>query len=472
MQELEAEAEAEVDRRPIVTRRVARCRMAAARATLGDLDGARRQLMELELIGRGAETTLDEELMAHAAVAVLVGDEDEATELLARVPDGGAFFPPLEGMPLLYVLRPGIREHYDRMELRGLHRLRRDFAAAFVAARAGDLGPFARFRWPRSMVVRWFAPAPWIVEAAVYAAAGGGGVPPDLMEVVGAGQRDLLRRMTTSTNRAVARAAAAFLATLPPVAPDHIVIRVLGALEVEVGGVRSAAPELRRERVRSLLGLLVVRRSVRRIEAAGALWPDLPDDQALGNLRVTLTYLLRLIEPDRAKNAPSYFVRQENDRLTLREDPALWIDAWDFETAVAEAEQLERSGAPSLALDALVRAVGHWRGDLLADIGSQEWLDFDRVRLGTLFVRAAMRAGELLAAHHELAAAATMAERVIAADEWGEQGYRLLARIHIERGDGSAARRVLDHLDRVLAQLSVGPSAEAIALRERANELG
>jgi LuxR family maltose regulon positive regulatory protein len=467
-----ATAEADADRRPIVARRVARCRMAAGRATVGDLEGARRQLMELELIGRGSETTVDEELMAQAAVAVLAGDEDEATALLARVPDRGAFFPPLEGMTLLYVLRPDVRARYDAMDLRGVHAQRRELAAALVAARAGDLEPFGRFQWPRAAVARWFAPAPWMVEAGVVSNAAGGRTPIELMSTVAVNQREVLRRLACSPVPSIARSAGAFLATLPAAAPDSIVIRVLGSLEVEIGGACSRAPELRRERVRSLLGLLVVRRSVRRIEAAGALWPDLADEPALANLRVTLSYLLKLIEPERARNTPSFFVQQDHDRLTLRNDPAVWVDAWDFEAAVQEAEALERSGAPSLALDALARAVRHWRGELLADIGSQEWLDFDRVRLGSMFVRAAMRAGELLAAHHELVAAATMAERVIAADPWGEPGYRLLAFAHLERGDVIAARRVLDHLDRVLDELGHPASAETLELRRRCHELG
>ena len=148
------------------------------------------------------------------------------------------------------------------------------------------------------------------------------------------------------------------------------------------------------------------------------------------------------------------------------------VDAWEFEAAVSEAESLERSGAPSCALDTLVRAVGYWRGDLLADLGAQEWLEFDRIRLGTIFVRGALRAGELLAAHHELAPAAAMAERVIAADRWSEAGYRLLVSVHLERGDRSAARRVLAHLDQVLDELGVVAGPEIDRLRDRCRESG
>ena len=469
---LRAVAESRADQGSVVARRVARCRLAAARATLGDLDGAREQLLELELIGPPSDGTFDEELMATAAVAVLAGSEDEAAALLAKVPDHGMYFPPLEGATLLYVLRPELRDRYHALDLEGVHAQRREFAAAFVAARAGDLEPLGRYGWPRASIVQWFAPAPWIVEAAIYSRAVGGSPPHDLLDPAGPIQRQVLRRLASSPLPAVARSSAAFAAALPPVAPDPVVVRILGLLEIDVGGHRSTAPELRRNRVRSLLGLLVLRRSVRRIEAAGILWPELGDDQASANLRVTLTHLLRLIEPRRDKNAPSFFIRHENERLTVYDDGSLRVDSWEFEAAAAEAEDFERTGAPSLALDAFVRAVGMWRGDLLADVESSEWAEFDRLRLSTLFVRSALRAGELLAAHHELGHAALMAERAIAADQWSEAPYRLLASVHLERKDRSAARRVLDHLDDVLAELGVGPGPETLSLRRRVLEGG
>ncbi len=454
-------------RRPVVARRVAQAWLVSALATSGDLAGAREGMRELERTGTPVGGSLDDERVAAATLAVLEGDEQQAADLLARVPDRGLLFPPREGSVLFYVLRPEVQPAYDRLELEGVFAQRRAFAALLVAGRGGDFTPAARYAWPRELVVRWFAPPPWQVEAAVYAAAGGGLPPDDLLVRLGATQRPVFERFAAHPDPVVAAAAAAFLAALPPPAPEPLTFRVLGPLEVDVGGVRSSAPELRRERVRSLLGLLVVRGSIRRLEAATILWPDLAEDQALGNLRVTLTHLLRLLEPGRARNAPSSFVRQEHDTLTLVCDEGTTVDAWEFEAALAEAEQLERAGAPSLAVDAYERAVGLWRGELLADLGPVDWLGFDRLRLGTAFVRAALRAGELLAARGDLRPAAVMAERAIAADRWAEAAYRLRASIELSRGDRAAARRVLEHLAEVLADLGVAPDRETEALRQR-----
>ena len=133
LEELKAIVESRVDRRPAIARRVARCRLAYGVVCAGDVAGARRHLAELALLGPTTDATRDDELFASAAVAIASGDEPAAAELLAQIPDRGAFFPPLDGLVLFYVLRPELRARYDALDLEGVHAQRRDFAAAFVA---------------------------------------------------------------------------------------------------------------------------------------------------------------------------------------------------------------------------------------------------------------------------------------------------------------------------------------------------
>jgi len=465
LEDLMAIVESRVDHQPVIARRVARCRLAYGVVCAGDVAGARRHLAELTLLGPTTDATRDDELFASAAVAIASGNEAGAADLLAQVPDRGAFFPPLDGLVLFYVLRPELRARYDALDLEGVHAQRREFAAAFVAARDGNGEPLRDFAWPRVKVVRWFAPAAWLVEAMTRAVAAGAQPPAELWETLGPTQRDVLRRLATDADAAVATAASTGEATLGPAAPGRVSIRALGNLEVLLDGGDADRALLRRERVRALLGLLVVRRAVRRADAAATLWPDHDDDA--GNLRVTLNYLLNLLEPNRHKNAPSFFVRQDRDQLVLVHDPALDVDVWEFEAAVERAAQAERAGSPTGVIDALVAAVGRWRGPLCADLAPADWLDFERIRLTTTYVRSALRAGELLAADHALDGAEVMAERVIAVDPWNEAAYRLLASIELERGSRSGAREVLDHLRKRLVELGVEPEPATRDLLDR-----
>ena len=76
---------------------------------------------------------------------------------------------------------------------------------------------------------------------------------------------------------------------------------------------RGRPPALAAERVQALLLVLLARGGGTQ-ELAGALWPDLDTPGALRNLRVTLSYLLAVLEPDRPDGAPSFFVRAEGPR--------------------------------------------------------------------------------------------------------------------------------------------------------------
>lgn len=467
LDDLRRAAEQGLHRRPVVARRIAQAWLVAALAYSGDLAAAREALRDLDRMGSPTGSSIDDELVAQAAVAVAEGREDAAADLLGRVPDRGVLFPPREASVLFYVLRPDVRAAYDARDLEGVFAQRRELARLIVAGRAGDLDPARRFTWPRAEVVRWFAPPAWIAEAIVYTMASGTAPPPDLVESRRLIPCDTVRRLAGNPDERVAGAARELGAIVPtdPAAP--ITLRVLGALEVEVNGKLSSAPELRRERVRSLLGLLVTRRSVRRLEAATELWPHLGEAQALANLRVTLSHLLRLLEPGRARNAASTYIRQDQEALTLVARDDLTVDAWEFEALVAEAEKLERAGAPSLALDAYRRAVRLWRGQLLAELETSEWLAFARTRLGAMFVRSAIRAGELLAAHGDHGEAIVMGERAIRADPWADDAYRLLAGSHLARGDRATARRVLEYYDAVLGELAMprDPATERLWTR-------
>jgi DNA-binding SARP family transcriptional activator len=275
----------------------------------------------------------------------------------------------------------------------------------------------------------------------------------------------VLHRLQGDADATVATVAARREATLGPAAPGRVAIRALGELEVVVDGSDVGGPLFRRERVRALLGLLVVRRSVRRADAAATLWPD--HDDAAANLRVTLNYLLNVLEPGRHSKAPSFYVRQERDHLVLAQDPALEVDLWEFDAAVERAAQAERSATPTAVLHALVPAVERWRGTLLSDLSASEWLDFERLRVNATYIRSALRAGELLAADDELDGAQGMAERVIDVDPWNEPAYRLFASVQLDRGARTAAREVLEHLQKRLAELGVAPESATIDLLER-----
>jgi DNA-binding SARP family transcriptional activator len=87
------------------------------------------------------------------------------------------------------------------------------------------------------------------------------------------------------------------------------------------------------------------------------LWPGLDPEAAARNLRVTLTYLRRVLDPDH--------LRCDRTRVRLIRSKALTIDLAELHDHLDEARQARRRGDPAAADAALAAAVALWRGEPL-----------------------------------------------------------------------------------------------------------
>jgi DNA-binding SARP family transcriptional activator len=197
------------------------------------------------------------------------------------------------------------------------------------------------------------------------------------------------------------------------------------------------------------------------------LWPDLDDDAARNNLRVTLSYLLQALQPERQSNELSYFIEEVAEDLRIRPGAALALDVVEFDEALTRAAESERRGAISLARDELERAVHLYRGDYLASASDAEWAHAPRERLRLRFVQAAVRAGELALASGQVETATEFALRAVGSDPWSEPARRLLAEARLAGADRSGALRALDDCAVMLHELGVGPEPATRMLARR-----
>jgi len=220
-----------------------------------------------------------------------------------------------------------------------------------------------------------------------------------------------------------------------------------------------------------LLGRLLLEPSQPRARLAVQMWPDLDEPAAARNLRVTLNYLTRLLEPDRQpQDAPS-FVRTVGPVLQLVTGASFQVDAQRFDALLDEAGGAERQSAPSLATAAYRSAVALYDGPLLEDLPGEEWLDPERERLRTRFVGACVRLGQLLLVQDGGTEVDALVRRALAADQDCEAAYALLADVRLRRGDRSGAARALRQCRARLAELGVDPQPATLRL-ERAVRAG
>lgn len=287
-----------------------------------------------------------------------------------------------------------------------------------------------------------------------------------LLEVVGDPARSRFRDVTDHPLKEVATAAKELLASVPLPPTGMRTLRLLGAERLEIDGVESEHDDWRRERVRSLLGYLVVHPDATRDAIMAALWPEASEEAARRSLRSTLNLLLGVLEEGRTGGDAAYFVRADGNRVRLAGHDRLEIDVWRFDSLLDEADQLEADGAPSLALDCLTEAISLYRGDLLSGVVEGEWLHLERQRLHVRFVGAAVRSAELLLAHDRADEAIALASRTLQIEPWSEPAHRSLVAGHLQRGDRAAAHRAMQQCHEMLEELG-GPVDELTAMLER-----
>ena len=409
-----------------------------------------------------AQTALS---IGRAALDVLTGDEDAAAETLRRLHAEGA----LEGRPSRHVLRgislftlyvPEARAEIDALALGPAWARGREIGHALVRLREhDDAGPAAALDWARAERIAARLVPPLLTELRVGAMSLDPTLGDDWTDT-GSEVRDWLRRITTQGGSSTRRAARGLLAEIPIAPEQPIEIRVLGALELFRGGVRVDDPTWRRARVQSLLLYLLLHPGAHRDEVAAALWPDNDRDSAANNLRVNLHHLIRALQPERRGAERSWFVRQERDRLRIEGGRFLDVDVAAFDAAVAEGSRADADGVPDAALAAFLDAIELYRGDYCLEADELGWGMAERVRLRSLFARAALRAGELLLARGDRDQALSLASRVCKLDPLFEGAYRLQAHSFLQLGDRTSARRALEAALAMLAREGLEPEPE------------
>jgi LuxR family transcriptional regulator, maltose regulon positive regulatory protein len=406
---------------------------------------------------------------AEAMIALARGDEARAAEKLAdqlggrRALSGRQRYGVLRRLPVFYVLVPRTRTEFEQAQLGPCYRPGLALARALVASREQrDLGPAAVLGPEQWREARAVLPAAWRAELTAAALAGSGGRAGGLADELGPSARPTLRALTDRTEgpRALRTWARTLHDSLPTVPAAPLEVGLLGPTTLRRDGRPVEHPHWRRERVRALLLVLLARGGGTREELAGVLWPDLDAEAGARNLRVTLSYLLAVLEPERAEGAPSCFVRAEGTSLRLVGREWLEVDAWEMERALDAAAEAEARGEPSAALDLYRRAVALFRGPYLTEAGYEEWALPHRDRLNARFVSGAVRAGELTLAGGDPGEALQLAARALEIEPWSEAAHRLGVAAHLAQGDRAAARRAMDTCLRQIEDLGVEPTED------------
>ena len=443
--------------------------LACKAAWLGELPLARELITSFddvltEMPGQLA-TALKQ--IATAALAVGEGDERQAAAVVRSAAAGLSgpdawYWRDRAAHSLVHVLVPELRPIIEAQVCGPAHIPGLVLAAALEATRDGDLSVVRAMSWPPAGVVRAYLPSIWAIELAAAGRAADNPAPLGVLVSTDPRLRSGLRGVVIrAATPEIKVAAQQLLAELPGVPLFHLRIDIIGPLQVLRDGRAHTSPDVRRKRVQELLCYLVAFRRVRREAVSDALWPDVLDGGR--NLRVTLSYLQKVLQPDRADGEAPYFLRSESGWLIFEPDLRVTVDFWEMESCLDVAAAAERDGSPAAALAAYRQALSLWRGDPFADLPDAGWAQATSVRIRQRYVVAAVRAGELLLAAGDANGARDAAERAVAAEPSAEPAYFLLMRAHVAAGDARSASHVADAYRAALADLNLQPTPASIA---------
>jgi DNA-binding SARP family transcriptional activator len=443
-----------------------------ALALAGDVESARGYLDRATAPGAKRDVPMVDTAVAvaEAIVAVLTGGADgeqEAAGILAEYLDRHALGDGLSSggqqraLTLFYVLLPETRPTWEASEMGPAFAVGRELARAVVAVRETGRLPDDAPELPATPIARAHLPEPWLTRLALAAAAAGRDDGERVLEETWPAARPSVLAVAEEADGPLRKAAKATLSRLAVPPTSHLDLRLLGAVELRRDGVPVADADWRRERVRSLLAYLVLHGSASRAQIGADLWPALDPHAQSANLRVTLTYLLRVLEPRRGARDPSFFVRQSGTHLELAGAGWLAVDLWDFDARCAAAEDADRRHAPSAMLTHALPAIEMWRGGP-TDLATEAWA------VGTLeqrflrFAALATRAGELLLARGRIAHAQTLADQALAIDPLLEAAHRLVVACHRAAHDNVAAHLALARYRDAISNLGLPPDERTL----------
>lgn len=451
---------------PIVTRVSVNCVATTIALSAGAHDDAVALLDQSRRLAPAAANMVQLFVgVADALVHLTLDGEEAATaaflDLTRRVPLGSwPERPYLYALAALRALDPGAT-CLDGCALGPSFSTAVRAGAALVALRAGDERPAAALPWHHPTLLEVHVPGPMLTELAVSA------LPDPHADA-------LLRRLPhartwlarIAERPTVLRSRIDLLLHDLPARPDHdLRIGLLGGLSVTRSDARAVPDWDRRERVRHLLAVLAVSRDIDRGEVAARLWPDLPADRAMANLRVNLHHLQAALQPDREPEDPPWFLQNVDSRLVLNRD-GVEVDIDELDQAMVDAERAERAGRAADALERYRRVQELATGDLLPDLDA-DWVGDERRRLRRVVHHAVVRSGELVLARGEPEEALRLAVKAERMDPSAERGLRLIIRCHLALGSMTAARETAGHLRARLADLGLAPEHESTVLLQR-----
>jgi DNA-binding SARP family transcriptional activator len=231
-------------------------------------------------------------------------------------------------------------------------------------------------------------------------------------------------------------------------------VRCLGPFALTIGG-RQVDAGVARPRVRALLHYLAIQAGgyVHRDSLCAALWPNDETRTATHGLQVAVSALRQLFE-NQAGTGAGAIIGRKGESYAL----AIGGEAHDLarlEKSLEQGRLARHNGHNAEAVAALRTVTALYRGDLLEDAGTAEWVLAPRERYRLMASEASQLLAESLLDLGEAAKAAEAASWGLGIDRYCDGLWKVMIAAHDLGSNQAASARTRSDYQRVLAELGI-----------------
>lgn len=205
-----------------------------------------------------------------------------------------------------------------------------------------------------------------------------------------------------------------------------------------------------------------------RDEILDALWPDVSPKAAERSLRVTVSLLRRVLEPDLERGSDSRYVLRRSPGYLFNCHAGCEVDAWEFEKyrqSARAAKEREELGAAIEEHQAGLRLL---EGEFLSEEPYEEWAMQAREEWRECHLSVLSELAECLALRGRYTEAVEVCDRALGLDRFVEELNRRLVLYYYCAGEqGQALRAFRDYARMLEEELGIVPSPDFIRLKEQ-----
>ncbi|MEL4024678.1 BTAD domain-containing putative transcriptional regulator [Lysinibacillus endophyticus] len=249
--------------------------------------------------------------------------------------------------------------------------------------------------------------------------------------------------------------------------PKHtFALRVLGPFTMKRDGLEIVDKEWKREKAKELFLYLYFHRNrfVAKEEIMHALWPNSDEQSMNRDFKVAYNACLKVLQPDRLARDDSPYILRKQSMYKLHPVIAFSSDMEFFEK-FAKLGLNEKN--THFALELLLKAYSMYKGPVLEDLSSFQWVEGKRAEIHKLIILVNEKIAQIYAELEDYQSTIEWAEKLLQLDSTWEEGYRLLMLAYYHQNNRPQAVRWYEKCVEVLEEeLNIEPMETTIQVYE------